>query len=53
MIADNPDIGALVLECTEMPLYAHAIRQATGLLVFDSVALVRFVYDAIVKQKYY
>ena len=48
MVSENPDIGAIVLECTEMPLYAKAIREATGLLVFDSVSLVEYVHTATV-----
>ena len=37
-----PDIGAFVLECTNMPPYAHAIRLATGLPVFDIVTLCNY-----------
>ena len=51
MVTDNPEIGALVLECIEMPLYADTVREATGLLVFDSASLVRYVHDAIVKPR--
>ena len=32
---DNPDLGAIVLECTNMIPYAGAIREATGLPVFS------------------
>jgi len=46
MVAENSDIGAIVLECTEMPLYAKAIRKETGLLVFDSVSLVKYIHAA-------
>jgi Asp/Glu/hydantoin racemase len=53
MISENPDIGAFVLECTEMPLYAAAIQEATGLLVFDSSTMVRYVYNACVKKHYF
>jgi Asp/Glu/hydantoin racemase len=53
LISENRDVGAIVLECTEMPLYAAAIREATGLLVFDSSSLVKFVYNAIVKKHYF
>lgn len=53
MVSENPDIGAIVLECTEMPIYAAAVRQATGLLVFDSSTQVRYIYHAIVKREYY
>ena len=52
MVAENP-IGAIVLECTEMPLYAAAIQEATGLLTFDSSTLVKYVYNACVKKHYF
>lgn len=35
LAADHPDIGAIVLECTNMVPYARAIRRATGLPVFS------------------
>jgi len=35
LLAANPDIGALVLECTNMAPYAAALRKSTGLPVFD------------------
>ncbi len=50
MVSENPDIGAIVLECTEMPLYAEAIREGTGLLVFDSVSLVKYIHAATVSE---
>lgn len=36
----NPDLGAIVLECTNMVPYAAAIRAATGLPVFSIYTLV-------------
>jgi hypothetical protein len=35
LIRDYPDVGAIVLECTVMPPFAHIIRAETGLPVFD------------------
>ncbi len=37
--ARHPDINALVLECTNLPPYAPALRAATGLPVLDVVTL--------------
>jgi Asp/Glu/hydantoin racemase len=47
MVSDNPEVGAIVCECTEMPLYSDAIRHATGLPVFDPVDMVKFVYNMV------
>ena len=41
---DNPDLGAIVLECTEMPPYADAIEAATGLPVFSPLDMVKRVH---------
>jgi len=35
LLGRHPDVGAIVLECTNMPPYARAIRDATGLPVHD------------------
>ena len=52
LISEYPDVGAIVLECTEMPLYAKAVHEATGLLVFDSADLVRYIHSAVNKHIY-
>lgn len=44
----NPDIGAIVLECTNMPPYANIVHTATGgLPVFDMVTMINFAYSTI------
>ena len=47
LVTDHPDIGAIVLECTNMPPYADDVRRATGRAVFDVVSLVTLAYDAL------
>ena len=37
LLIENPDIKCILLECTELPPYADAIRYETGLPVFDSI----------------
>jgi Asp/Glu/hydantoin racemase len=47
LVETHPEIGAIVLECTNMPPYRADIRAATGLPVFDITTLVRMVHDAV------
>jgi len=48
LVAEHPDVGAIVLECTNMPPYAADVQRATGLPVFDIVSLVTLVHGALV-----
>ena len=41
LVQRHPDITALVLECTNMPPYADAVRRATGRAVHDITTLLR------------
>jgi hypothetical protein len=47
MVAAHPEIGAIVLECTNMPPYRADIQAATGLPVFDITTLVRMVHESV------
>ena len=42
MLAAHPDIRAILLECTELPPYADALRHKTGLPVFDAITCCDF-----------
>lgn len=52
LVAEHPEVGAIVLECTNMPPYSQDIQEATGLPVFDIVTMVNMVYHAVVKRRY-
>ncbi len=41
------NIGAFVLECTDLPPFALSIQKVTGLPVFDFVTLTNFVYQGV------
>ncbi len=41
------DIGAFVLECTDLPPFSNAVREATNRPVFDFMTLTNFVYQSI------
>ena len=50
--SDNPDLGAIVLECTNMCPYAADIQHATGLPVFSIVTFVTWFQAGLVPIKY-
>ena len=52
LLKQYPDIGAFVLECTNMPPYSHAIRSATGLPVFDIITLCDYIYASITSEAF-
>ena len=39
MLEQNPDVTAIIVECTEIPPYSDSIRQATGLPVYDPITI--------------
>ena len=43
---DHPDVGAIVLECTNFVPFSQGVRRATGLPVFDHYTLVMQTYLA-------
>ncbi len=45
LMNEQPDVGAIVLECTNMPPYADTVRRITGLPVFDAVTMVNYVHS--------
>lgn len=51
-VNENPDIGAILLECSDMPPYARAIQEAVRLPVFDFTTMINWVYDAVVRRPF-
>lgn len=48
----HPDLGAIVLECTNMCPYAPDIRRATGLPVFSIVSFVKWFQSGLTPPEY-
>ncbi len=44
LLARHPDVGAVVLECTNMPPYAAALSAALGLPVYDIYSLITWFH---------
>ncbi len=47
LVRRHPEVGALVLECTNMPPYAAALRAATGLPVHDIYSMIGWFHAGI------
>jgi Asp/Glu/hydantoin racemase len=47
LVAADPSVGAVVLECTNMPPYAAALRDALGLPVFDIYSLISWFHNGL------
>ena len=52
MVSEHPEVGAIVLECTNMPPYAAAIQKEVHLPIFDIYTLVNMVYRAVVRKEF-
>jgi aspartate/glutamate racemase len=50
LIQENNDIGAIVLECTDLSPFAEAIQRETKLPVFDILVLANMVYNATTRK---
>ncbi|PBB28993.1 AroM family protein [Mesorhizobium sp. WSM3882] len=52
LVSAHPDIGAILLECSELPPYAAAVQRATGLPVFDFTSMVEFFADGLTRKPF-
>jgi len=44
LAAQNPDVGAIVLECTNMPPYAAALQAEVGLPIYDIYSMISWFH---------
>ena len=47
LVARHPEVGAIVLECTNMPPYAAAVQRATWRPVYDIYAMITYFHAGI------
>ncbi|WWC61537.1 uncharacterized protein I303_104121 [Kwoniella dejecticola CBS 10117] len=45
LTSNHPKVKAIVLECTNIPPFAHSIEKATGLRVYDVLTLGTWLYN--------
>jgi Asp/Glu/hydantoin racemase len=52
LVARHPEVGAIVLECTNMPPYAAALSEAVGLPVYDIYTLVSWFHGGLRPRRF-
>lgn len=51
-VAKDKTVGAILLECSLLPVYGAAVQRATGLPVFDFLTMIDYVQSSIVKRTF-
>ena len=52
LMQSHPDIGAIVLECTNMPPYAAALREALDVPIYDIYSLISWFHTGIRPRRF-
>ncbi|WP_425387674.1 aspartate/glutamate racemase family protein [Aneurinibacillus terranovensis] len=53
MVDENPDIGAILLECSDLPPYASEIQRTIKLPVYDFITMIKWIHYATSQKPYY
>jgi hypothetical protein len=52
LLEEKEDVGAILLECSDMPPYAYAVQAATQLPVFDYITMINYLHKATTQKPY-
>lgn len=52
LITRAPEVGAILLECTDLPPYAHRLQVELERPVFDIITLAGMVYNAVLRRPF-
>ena len=52
-LKEHPEVGTILLECTELTPFSWAVQEATGLPVFDSITPIQWIHSGVVQRPYY
>ena len=51
-VTNDPEIGAILLECACLPPYAKAVQDTVKLPVYDFTTMINFMFSAIIRQNF-
>jgi len=52
-LIENNEIGAILLECSDLPPYAADVQRAFNLPVFDYITMINWMHQAVSQRPYY
>lgn len=52
LVAEHDDLGAILLECSDMPPYASLVQEVTQLPVFDFITLIKWLRSGVAQKPY-
>ncbi len=52
LVAEDPKVKIILLECSVLPPYGAAIQMAINLPVFDFITMINYVYTGVVKKRF-
>ena len=52
LVAEHPDVAAIVFECADLPPYAAAVQEQTGRAVFDITSLVEYMAGGLRRRRF-
>ncbi|RWL09255.1 hypothetical protein [Mesorhizobium sp.] len=52
LVEKRPDIGMLLLECSELPPFAAAVQRATHLPVYDFTSMIEFFAQGLIRRPF-
>lgn len=50
-VQEHPGLGAILLECTDLPPFADAVRKAVNLPVYDLLTMLAFIHKSFIHLK--
>lgn len=53
LVEQHPDVGAILLECSDIPPYAYLVQEAVSLPVFDFITLIEWAHHATTQHPYF
>lgn len=53
LLETHPDVGSILLECSDLPPYSHRLQQEFGLPVFDYITMIRHTASTFLHKPYH